>query len=415
MNYLLLNRDRPVLEFSSQRDSFEEPVFQEQIWLSEYRPIGYKNLNTFLERRKAPKHREHIRVLLQQYECDDMEGFLQVTHALSLNDTFWVKPINSTLTWDDVSLYSNEFDEVISQTAFDGTVSENHFPTTSPEFGTDGMSAKCWIREDREVFLYKTGSRQFEIEPLSEFLATQLASIICPSFVSYDLDFYHHRLISKCSLFTDEKTGFAPMSRIFSEKVSIPQLFTYFSNIGSENDFRRMCVLDALIFNKDRHFGNFGVLFNNENMDILCMAPVFDHNQCLFPHVDDYHVRDLSWYVNQDVPRLGSDFNVTANELLTPDIISDLKNLSGFYFTQHPHITAPQSRLDMLSTFVNRQIDNILGRIPIRAASKINCFILDEELSPARISDQLAAAKEQAAADQLSDRPDPERSENTSR
>lgn len=35
-------------------------------------------------------------------------------------------------------------------------------------------------------------------EPLSEFLACQLAEQICPQAVHYDLGFYHQKLISKC-------------------------------------------------------------------------------------------------------------------------------------------------------------------------------------------------------------------------
>ena len=78
----------------------------------------------FLERRKAPKHREHIQRLLERFGCDDLEGFLNVTHAVSLNDTFWVKKAESNLTWNLVSLYRNEFDQLISEAAFDG--SANH-------------------------------------------------------------------------------------------------------------------------------------------------------------------------------------------------------------------------------------------------------------------------------------------------
>ena len=44
-------------------------------------------------------------------------------------------------------------------------------------------------------------------EPLSEFLACQLAEQVCPAAVRYDLDFYYHKLISKCRLFTDEAHG----------------------------------------------------------------------------------------------------------------------------------------------------------------------------------------------------------------
>lgn len=62
------------------------------------RPIGCRNLSSFLARRKAPQHRKHIQPLLEQYGRDDLEGFLQVTHALSLNNTFWVRKAGSSLT-----------------------------------------------------------------------------------------------------------------------------------------------------------------------------------------------------------------------------------------------------------------------------------------------------------------------------
>ena len=90
-DYLLLKKDVPILEFHCRRNEFDEPEFFEDCWHMGLRPIGYRSLETFLEHRKAPKHRKHIRQLLEQYGCDDLEGFLRVTHALSLNDTFWVR------------------------------------------------------------------------------------------------------------------------------------------------------------------------------------------------------------------------------------------------------------------------------------------------------------------------------------
>lgn len=44
----------------------------------------------------------------------------KITHALSLIDTYWVKPIDSYLCWRDVSLYDKQFNEVIAKTAFEG-------------------------------------------------------------------------------------------------------------------------------------------------------------------------------------------------------------------------------------------------------------------------------------------------------
>lgn len=136
--YTLMNQDKPVLDFYCRRNEFDEPEFFEDTWHTDYRPIGYHNLALFLEQRKAPKHRKHIQKLLVQYGCDDLEGFIQVTHALSLNDTFWVREADSPLSWSGVSLYINEFNEVISKAAFDGTLSETDLSSTSPEFGTDG-------------------------------------------------------------------------------------------------------------------------------------------------------------------------------------------------------------------------------------------------------------------------------------
>ena len=359
--YILMNKDSAVLSFHCTRNEFDEPAFRELLWHDSYRPIGYKSLTGFLERRKAPKHRAHIQPLLERYGCDDLEGFLNVTHAVSLNDTFWVKKAESDLTWDQVSLYRNEFDQLVSEAAFDGSASSSELSTTSPEFGTDGNYAKCWIREGKDILLYKTGSSRFEVEPLTEFLAAQLAAILCPSYVDYDLDFYRGKLISKCRLFTSEDQGLAKAAGIFQGERTIPVLLDYFEKLDSGEDFRRMCILDSLIFNPDRHYGNFGILFDTETMDPISMCPVFDNNRSLFPDLDQDQLEHPDWYLQRCKPMLGKDFLITARALMTPEIRSDLKNLLGFRFSQHDRITAPQERLDALSEIVNRQIEAILA------------------------------------------------------
>ena len=180
-DYILLNKELPMLAFHCRRNEFDEPEFFEDQWFTALRPIGYRGLPAFLDQRKAPKHRKHIQQLLEQYGCDDPEGFLRVTHALSLNDTFWVREADSPLTWQEVSLYTNPFSEIISEAAFDGIISETDLSSTSPEFGTDGYYAKCWKREESGVYLYKSGSAHYEIEPLSEYLAAQLSERLCPT------------------------------------------------------------------------------------------------------------------------------------------------------------------------------------------------------------------------------------------
>ena len=358
--YELMNQDNRVLRFFCARNIFDEPEFTELAWLTPLRPIGYGNLHDFLARRQAPKHRKHIKELLERYGCDDLDGFLRVTHALSLNDTFWVKEADSDLRWAEVSLYQNEFDQLVSEAAFDGVISETDLSSTSPEFGTDGYYAKCWVREAGGIWLYKSGSGLHVIEPVSEFLVSQLAERICPNAVRYDLKIFHDTLVSKCPLFTSEATGLAKASCVFRGEQTIPRLLEYCQAHGGDGDFRRMCVLDALTLNPDRHYGNFGFLFDNRTMEIQGMAPVFDNNRALFPELDDDALVAPDWYIDRCRPKLGRDFIVTARDLLTDEIRADLEQLKEFHFENHPRIPINETRLELLSAIVQRQLRRIL-------------------------------------------------------
>lgn len=360
MQYELMNKNTPLLLFACHQNEYGETEAWESAWRSEMRPLGYRTLLSFLERRRAPKHRKHIQQLLQKFGCEDLEGFLRVTHALSLNDTFWVREAGSMLTWEEVSLYRNPFNEVISLAAFAGDFSGDGFSSTSPEFGTDGQFAKCWTREGHDVFLSKCGSDLYEIEPLSEFLASQVANLICPASVEYDLSFYHGRLVSKCRLFTTEETGLVKMNELKQHIRTIPELLAYYEEVGNGDTFRRMCVLDSLILNVDRHSGNFGMLIDNDTQQILGAAPIFDHNRSLLFDLDTTQLEKPDWYIGQCRPRIGADFILTARGLMTDSIRNDLINMAGFSFRQHDAIRTNSLRLQRLSAVVNGQIRRIL-------------------------------------------------------
>ena len=361
MDYILMNKDTPWALFSCSQDEFGEESAALREWYTDLRPIGLQSFTAWLEKRKAPKHRKHIEQLLEQYGCISLEGFLRVTHALSLNDTFWVKGVTETLCWNDVSLYRNEFDAFIAQAAFSGVISEESLSSTSPEFGTDGYYAKCWVREADGIYLYKGGSDTYEIEPLSEFLACQIAEQICPQAVHYDLDFYHHKLISKCRLFTDEQHGLAKISDFPARPVTVADLLQFYTDRGEDDALRRMFVLDALILNTDRHLGNFGFLFDNQTMKITKAAPVFDHNRSLLFDLDEDQLQKPDWYIRKCRPRIGVDFIKTARAMLTDDIRQDLQHLESFHFSPHPAIELPKERLAALENIVEHQRQAILA------------------------------------------------------
>ena len=79
--YLLMNKDVCILHFFCAHNEFGEVLFAEEEWLVQYRPIGYHGLQDFLEQRRAPKHRAHIRELLEQ--CGWRYGGISAGHTCS--------------------------------------------------------------------------------------------------------------------------------------------------------------------------------------------------------------------------------------------------------------------------------------------------------------------------------------------
>lgn len=115
-NYYLLNKDVTVARFRVNMRNQVITIDEQYIELPEW----FGELDTFIVNRRSPKKRENIEELLKLSGCDTITGFLDISHALSLIDTFWVKEVTSDLCWEDVSLYTHPFNEVIAKTAFEG-------------------------------------------------------------------------------------------------------------------------------------------------------------------------------------------------------------------------------------------------------------------------------------------------------
>lgn len=181
-------------------------------WLSK------DSLSSFIAKRKAPKHRANIEKLYAMCNLGSIKGFIETAHALSLNDTLWVKRDTEDLHWADVSLYRNSFNSTIAKIAFDGGMYGLKFDFTSPEFTTNGTFAKCWIRENGTIYLLKRGTDGMAsnsgLEPYLEFYASQVLKALGVRHVSYTLTRRHNKLASKCRLFTDEDRGFLPFTAV---------------------------------------------------------------------------------------------------------------------------------------------------------------------------------------------------------
>ena len=175
MKYYLMNKNAEVGTFELRHGTFGDEFRFEYTGQSPL-PIGFDYIEKWIENRKASKHNTHLKQIMADCGCDKTEGFIKITHAASINDTFWIKSEHENVSWEQISFYRNPFDETISKMAFEGMgLYGIKMSETSPELSTDGSFRKCWMREDAgQIFLYKRGSdgaRNAGLEPYCEVMA----------------------------------------------------------------------------------------------------------------------------------------------------------------------------------------------------------------------------------------------------
>lgn len=121
-----------------------------------------------------------------------------------------------------------------------------------------------------------------------------------------------------------------------------------------------MLVLDAVTFNVDRHLGNIGILVDNNTQKPLGIAPNFDFNLSMLPYVTKEEFEQIGTKLLDYGPAIGNDFTRVGQEMLTSEIRRELINLQGFQFTFRGNKDFEPSRVQILETMINKQIQAIL-------------------------------------------------------
>ena len=238
-----------------------------------------------------------------------------------------------------------------------------------PEFTTNGMLPKCWRRVNGTIRLYKggtSGASNTGCEPYSEYYAAQIAEVMGINSVSYNLSKWKGELCSVCDLFTSKDYSYLPVGRMVTAG-GMEAVREYYQSLGKEyiDALNAMLVFDAVIFNTDRHFGNFGFMVNNKTNKITASAPLFDHGNALFNYAgrDDLETfAALEAYAATLMPCTYDDFTGTAKKALTPELREGLRHLLDFKFKKHPRYNLPDKRLKLLEQFVQKQARVLLEK-----------------------------------------------------
>jgi hypothetical protein len=377
MNYEIRHYDTPLLRFTATEDTARPEI--EILWVNEEARqlipldliLSPEGVASWLQHRLIPKNRAYVHNFLSKcgLNINRPMSIVHVSKALSLNDCCWVVEEGFEGTFDKYNLYDNRFSRILSLIAFTGYGSSvTTSLMSSPEFTTNGMLPKCWRRVDGKIQLYKggtTGASNSGNEPYSEFYASPIAQALGIRAIPYGLSKWKGELCSTCELFTSKEYAFLPVGRIVTHG-GLAAVRAYYEKLGAEyvTALDDMLILDAVICNTDRHYGNFGLLIDNQTNQIAAPAPLFDHGNSLFNFAVGGDLQDadtLAAYSASLVPAVYDDFIGTAKKVLTKRHRDSLRGLLNFRFKRHPRYNLPDDRLKLIEKEIQRRARLLLG------------------------------------------------------
>lgn len=323
---------------------------------------------SWLKRRVIPKNRTFVHEILQSMglEANDTKGIIDICKGLSLNDSYWVVPSDFNGSFSDFNLYHNHFSDILALVAYTGKSHTHKGLSTSPEFTTHGFLRKAWrMLPNDGIYLFKGGSEgaiNAGLEPYSEFYACQIAHKMGLTHVVYDLVKWKNILASKCKLFTDINTAYIPIGHLVTHG-GLKACLEFYSHISTHalEKIKSMLVFDAVIYNEDRHFGNFGVLMNSHSCKIFDAAPIFDNGVSLFNYALQNDIDNLGSYAKTRTNPYDLPYEVICSEVLGNLQRSQLKKLIGFTFKRHTQYNLPEKRLKVIEKHIQYRIRQLLS------------------------------------------------------
>lgn len=264
--------EEKLLPFSLQKEdlTYEDFFFN---WLS-VRPlsIGRTNAKAILNNAGIPQNSLTI---------------ARICHGMNLSDCYWVKEREEDTSWDKDNLYDHDMDPLYADTALTGKshhLSKDKFHT--PELTAQGVSAKCWIKENDGIYLYKVGRKELPASEILDVLgidhvhyekAEQLKEYLSKDRIKKIEDV--GEIIVRSKLITNKQQGIIPFEEfaVWCANQEIDDEYEE-AKRRDEKSYYEMQIADYILNNSDRHVGNWGFYFDVEENKLQGMYPLMDHD-----------------------------------------------------------------------------------------------------------------------------------------
>lgn len=196
--------------------------------------------------------------------------------CLSLTDVFWVRRAGENITFSDVNLYENHLENTFIDISLRGKQYSVQNEALARDLSTNGCFPKAWRRMEDGFWLLKDGDAD-AVE--RELLASQICRCFDVDQVLYERDYFDGEKVSISKNFTSEDFSIVSMENfeIYAANQEINAKEAVLK-LDAKN-YYMMNVVDYLMGNTDRHWGNWGMLVDNRTNQPVSLHKLMDFNQ----------------------------------------------------------------------------------------------------------------------------------------
>ncbi|MCR5791558.1 MAG: hypothetical protein K6G65_00165 [Lachnospiraceae bacterium] len=237
--------------------------------------------------RAVPSSRKSMMDVIRRAGFETSEAYLAKNLALSINDCYWICPIDMDLKWDEVKLWNLSQKDMVLTYHNDSSYDANA--------SLGGQLEKYWDFSSDVPKLVKESESYYGQQSINEAFATfinDLQNTEIP-YVPYKAVKNGLKLEAHCYSFTTENVELIPAYEVLSSEKKANDISGYQSyiEICEKNGLSREKIvsfmdyqtsLDFVISNVDRHLSNFGVLRDADTLKLIDVAPIFDNGNSMF-------------------------------------------------------------------------------------------------------------------------------------
>lgn len=261
-------------------------------------------------------------------------------HGLSLTDVYWIKARNEIINFSQISLYSHSLSDAFVDVSLKGsTLTAQNSELISQEdvagnIGTSGVAPKAWIRENGEFWLLKDGDIR---DVKAELLASKISGCFKVNQVTYESSVYSGEIVSKSKIITSEETGIISMEFVEIYCRNTEKNTMSFILDKDSYTFHMMNIIDYLVGNTDRHWGNWGFFVNNKNNKLQKLYSLMDFNKSFlsYENVEGARCQTTNKNISQKDAAIEAVKNIGLNQIsdVKPEWFED-NNIRKMFFTR---------------------------------------------------------------------------------